>query len=109
MKWKAMVAQLANRINQPHVIDLYMRQVFEAGKQHAYNHPAWRMCKDGLPDRGGWYNVVQIDIYGLCEVMPAQYNHSWQRWENEYFEEIKEEVLAWLPLPKFNPKQETRQ
>lgn len=31
MKWKALVAELANRINQPHVIDIYMRKVFKAG------------------------------------------------------------------------------
>lgn len=31
MKWKALVAQLANRINQPHVIETYMRKVYTAG------------------------------------------------------------------------------
>lgn len=31
MKWKALVAELANRINQPHVIDIYMRKVYKAG------------------------------------------------------------------------------
>lgn len=31
MKWKALVEELANRINQPHVIDIYMRKVFKAG------------------------------------------------------------------------------
>lgn len=31
MTWKALVAELANRINQPHVIDTYMRKVYRAG------------------------------------------------------------------------------
>ena len=31
MKWKSLVAELANRINQPHVIDCYMRKVYRMG------------------------------------------------------------------------------
>ena len=38
MTWKALVAQLANRINQPYVIDTYMRQVFRAGVITERNH-----------------------------------------------------------------------
>lgn len=31
MNFKSLVAQLANRINQPHVIETYMRKVFASG------------------------------------------------------------------------------
>ena len=31
MIYKLLVAQLANRINQPHVIETYMHKVFAAG------------------------------------------------------------------------------
>ncbi len=31
MNFKSLVAQLANRINQPHVIEIYMRKVFASG------------------------------------------------------------------------------
>lgn len=31
MNFKSLVAQLANRINQPHVVETYMRKVFASG------------------------------------------------------------------------------
>lgn len=31
MNFKSLVTQLANRINQPHVIEIYMRKVFASG------------------------------------------------------------------------------
>lgn len=33
MNFKSLVAQLANRINQPHVIETYMRKVFASGAE----------------------------------------------------------------------------
>lgn len=94
MKWKAMVAQLANRINHPHVIDLYMRKAFEAGKRYRDAHPAWRKCEDEMPEEDGWYLVV-VD----GEVCTSYYCAA-----SEWSKFAKGCVSHWLPLPKFNPK-----
>lgn len=101
MKWKAMVAQLANRINQPHVINLYMRKAFEAGKRYRDAHPAWRMCEDEMPTDPHQPYWVYAKCCGECCVAYLQEK------TNIFYDEGGEElsgVVAWLPLPEFNPK-----
>lgn len=49
MNFKSLIAQLANRINQPHVIETYMRKVFASGAEwHAKQSP-WISVEDRLP------------------------------------------------------------
>ena len=48
MKWKALVAELANRINQPHVIDTYMRKVYRAGVIAERNRNATKDMPDDV-------------------------------------------------------------
>nr|DAP46178.1 MAG TPA: hypothetical protein [Caudoviricetes sp.] len=42
MNFKSLIAQLANRINQPHVIETYMRKVFASGVE-------WRVAEKAIP------------------------------------------------------------
>lgn len=49
MKLKDIVKQLANRINQPHVIEVYLRQVYAKGFAEGAKQPSWTSVKDELP------------------------------------------------------------
>lgn len=78
-----------------------LEQAYLAGAKDAEDFPAWRMCEDELPysnedvfvafdngDRGiGYYEGIgEWYVSGIGVV---------------------DNIVAWLPLPKFNPKQET--
>ena len=54
MKWNALVALLANRINQSHVIDTYMRKVYRAGVMAERNRNASKDMPDDI-DYSPWY------------------------------------------------------
>ena len=50
MNFKSLVAQLANRINQPHVIEIYMRKVFASGVEWQKKQSPWIRVEERLPD-----------------------------------------------------------
>lgn len=70
MKWKAMVAQLANRINQPHVIDCYMRKVhrggFDRGVEHVLSLPLASRLTAEEKERVRTYHKLARDGYWEC-------------------------------------------
>lgn len=46
MKLKDIVSQLANRINQPHVIEVYLRQVYAKGFADGSKESSWISIDD---------------------------------------------------------------
>lgn len=50
MNFKSLVAQLANRINQPHVVETYMRKVFASGVEWQKKQSPWIRVEERLPD-----------------------------------------------------------
>ena len=54
MKLKDIVSQLANRINQPNVIEVYLRQVYAKGFMEGTKQSSWISVKDELPEEDCW-------------------------------------------------------
>ena len=50
MNFKSLVAQLANRINQPYVVETYMRTVFASGVEWQKKQSPWINVKERLPE-----------------------------------------------------------
>ena len=46
MNFKSLVAQLANRINQPYVVETYMRTVFASGVEWQKKQSPWINVKE---------------------------------------------------------------
>lgn len=97
MNFKSLVAQLANRINQPHVIETYMRKVFASGVEWQKKQSPWISVKDKLPDN---QNIVLVrDEYdGLC----TAYLHGPKSGFITYGEEAYRkfgEITHWMPIP----------
>lgn len=104
-----MVAQLANRINQPHVIETYMRKVFASGVEWQKKQSPWISVKDRVPIPD--IEVIDGNEYGSIDVLGAiqnsygdydyyicrywGYNKEY-RWENGIVPDY------WMSIPKFN-------
>ncbi len=108
MNFKSLVAQLANRINQPHVIETYMRKVFASGVEWQKKQSPWISVKDRVPIPvieaidGNEYGSIDVlgsiknsygDYYCICRYWG--YNKEY-RWENGIVPDY------WMPIPKFN-------
>lgn len=68
MKIKDIVSQLANRINQPHVIEVFLRQVYAKGFVDGTKQSQWISVKERLPQKGEVVNVKLKD---------GRFTHSW--------------------------------
>lgn len=62
MKLKDIINQLANRINQPHVIEVYLRQVYAKGFVNGTKQSLWISVKERLPEEDGYYFVTDGDV-----------------------------------------------
>ncbi len=77
---------------------------FYFGVDWAYNHPVWRKCEDELPSENEYVLVVlngNPPIFNVCYY--SKENKGWHT-VTDFFNSY--EVIAWLPLPKFNQKAE---
>lgn len=61
MNFKSLVAQLANRINQPHVIEIYMRKVFASGVE-------WQICGLFILFDFIFYTATNV-VYSILKLM----------------------------------------
>lgn len=60
MKLKDIVSLLANRINQPHVIEVYLRKVYAKGFEEGTKQSPWISIDEDLPPVG--LDVIHTDI-----------------------------------------------
>ncbi len=60
MKLKDIVSQLANRINQPHVIEVYLRQIYAKGFVEGTKQSPWISVEEQLPEEntGVFFTVL---------------------------------------------------
>lgn len=85
-----------------------------AGAKDAEENPAWRMCEDELPEEWEsvllvWRNAFNPKWQTIVSRRIPTPNH--RKGEPEWvWEHLNPKVIAlcWLPLPAFNPKQETK-
>jgi hypothetical protein len=97
---KDIVSLLANRINQPRVIECYLRKVYAKGYEAGTKQSPWISVKDKLPDN---QNIVLVrDEYdGFC----TAYLHGPKSGFITYGEEAYRkfgEITHWMPIPSFD-------
>ena len=73
MKLKDIVSQLANRINQPHVIEVYLRQVYAKGFVEGTKQSPWISVKDRVPIPV--IEAIDGNEYGSIDVLGAIQTH----------------------------------
>ena len=104
MNFKSLVAQLANRINQPHVIETYMRKVFASGVEWQKKQSPWISVKDKLPE-------PEQDVFLYDRDSVKHYAIGWLRKKKGYCKSkwfvtngyvTDESITHWMSIPKFN-------
>lgn len=101
MKLKDIINQLANRINQPHVIEAYLRQVYAKGFVNGTKKSPWISVKekDGCDSSN---DCIVMDTDG--EVFRAYFSHEnkWLKYGYGRYDEVIEDVTHWMPIPSFD-------
>lgn len=99
MKFKDIINNLANRINQPHVIEVYLRQVYAKGFVDGTKKSPWISVKDDLP--GNKNNVLVRNNKGA--VYMAFFDDKLYVWINSSpIFSIVLDVDYWMPIPSFD-------
>ena len=77
MKLKDIVSQLANRINQPHVIEVYLRQIYAKGFVEGTKQSPWISVEEQLPPCSDEdLFLLGIDSRGVKNIPDVGYMHS---------------------------------
>lgn len=95
MNFKSLVAQLANRINQPHVIEIYMRKVFASSVEWQKKQSPWISVEERLPN----YKEEVLVLYeyeGRIQIQQSFYLGE------KYWKFGSNKILAWMPIPSFD-------
>lgn len=116
MNFKSLVAQLANRINQPHVVETYMRKVFASGIEWQKKQSPWISIEKRLPDKGQRVLVGFLYYYKYDDREAESRKHiDVFTYENGIWitdsdisylgksvekDDIK--VICWMPIPSFD-------
>ena len=92
---KDIVSLLANRINQPRVIECYLRKVYAKGYEAGTKQSPWISVEERLPD----YLEKVLVLY--------EYKGEIQIQQNSYLGEKdwkfgSNKILAWTPIPSFD-------
>lgn len=106
MKLKDIVSQLANRINQPHVIEVYLRQIYAKGFVEGTKQSPWISVKDRLPDESELVLCRMVSneaiVSGFIFISPDGLPCV-ATLPNFEFEDYGGYVCdMWMPIPKFN-------
>lgn len=94
---KDIVSLLANRINQPRVIEGYLRKVYAKGYEAGAKKSPWISVKERLPEEK--QRVLVVRNSGLiCESCCNLRNKSWLIYGFGYVYD----VVVWMPIPSFD-------
>lgn len=101
------VRLLANRINQPHVIECYLRKVYAKGYETGTKQSLWISVKERLPKDFDPKLIllkdeqVRIALLDSADRNDFEIIYFWHdREDNESFD--LEDVVAWMPIPSFD-------
>lgn len=97
MKLKDIINQLANRINQPHVIEVYLRQVYAKGFVDGTKKSPWISVKERLPESN--ITVLTKGAYGYLICFLSNLGE-WETGANVNEERLG--ITHWLPIPSFD-------
>ncbi len=105
MKLKDIVSQLANRINQPHVIEVYLRQIYAKGFVEGTKQSPWISVEEQLPPCSDEdLFLLGIDFRGVKNIPDVGYMHSSKdgkpRKDLFVCGELVE-VTHWMKVPSF--------
>lgn len=94
---KNIISLLANRINQPHVIEYYLRKVYEKGFAEGIKQSPWISVKDRLPQTDDdLYIVLDARMNppgcGVCDFNPKT-----ETWIDYDYNIIY--PTHWMPIP----------
>lgn len=92
---KDIVSLLANRINQPRVIEGYLRKVYAKGYEAGTKQSPWISVEERLPN----YKEEVLVLYeyeGRIQIQQSFYlgEKDWKFGSNK--------ILAWMPIPSFD-------
>ena len=110
MKLKDIVSQLANRINQPDVIEVYLRQVYAKGFVNGTKKSPWISVNEKLPEESlinpsAWsvtYKVFVLTSNGNASISQRRWNSNTNRWEWNGSGSFKDSITHWMPIPSFD-------
>lgn len=100
MNFKSLIAQLANRINQPHVIETYMRKVFASGVEWQKKQSPWISVEDRLPDNQDIV-LVRDEYDRFCTAYLHGKNSGFITYGEDAYNFFGE-ITHWIPIPKFD-------
>lgn len=113
MKLKDIARQLANRINQPAAIEVFLRQVYAKGFIDGTKQSPWIIVKERKPDdneniivmckHGAIFNCIYCNGVWFC--MDGYINDTFKG--TPVYSSMSSvpplwEAVAWMPIPKFN-------
>lgn len=101
MNFKSLVNQLANRINQPHVIEIYMRKVFASGAEWQAKKSPWISVEEQLPEEGQKVFVL-VMCYGTPCIREEKFCRNSNLDKKGMWIHGNSIVLAWFPIPSFD-------
>lgn len=105
MNFKSLVTQLANRINQPHVIEIYMRKVFASDVEWQKKQSPWISVKERLPEvnTGVFFTVEWKDSHKGYFVGLYYGNGQWESDHRIFLPDSPlGHITYWMPIPKFS-------
>ena len=59
---KDIISLLANRINQPHVIECYLRKVYAKGYEAGTKHSPWISVEERLPETNDGQSLYEVIV-----------------------------------------------
>lgn len=95
------VSLLANRINQPHVIECYLRKVYAKGYETGTKQSPWIRVKERLPEEEQKVFVL-VMCYGVPCVREEKFRRSSNLDTKGRWIHGNSIVLAWFPIPSFD-------
>ena len=95
------VSLLANRINQPYVIECYLRKVYAKGYETGTKQSPWISVKERLPEEEQKVFVL-IMYYGVPCVREEKFRRSSNLNTKGRWIHGNSIVLAWFPIPSFD-------
>ena len=93
---KDIVSLLANRINQPRVIEGYLRKVYAKGYEAGTKQSPWISVEERLPEEG----QEVIVLYEYVSTFMAQTSFYHKEYEVWCFGDSK--IIARTPIPSFD-------
>lgn len=99
MKLKDIVSQLANRINQPHVIECYLRKVYAKGYENGRKESPWISIGEQFPEDKQPV-LCSSPIYGKVVLCWDELSQSWSYPESDEIYCDWDKVDCWMHIPE---------